>query len=195
MNVSRTGRLAALVVVAAASSADAGVVLRKNEFYFSVPNLEQGFHFDLKQYEVTQGQPWGGVTTGIDTLKHFAKIFVMAGRKGSYDTGYWFRAQVGGGAALGAGAPKARLPEDLNFGIRGDLTIKAGGTPIFCKDVVLGQGHQFGGFNNWWVGGPNMRLEVENGRQMLVQHCDGGTMKTAVGGVGVNNFDLYVLGP
>lgn len=30
---------------------------------------------------------------------------------------------------------------------------------------------------------------------MLEQHCEGGTIRTAVGGVGVNNFDLYVMGP
>jgi hypothetical protein len=192
MRGSTAGRLAALAgFVCAGLSADAAT-LRKNEFFFSVPDLNQGFHFDLKQYEVTKGQPWEGVSTSIDTEKHYAWLYVMAGRKGSYDVGYWFRAQVGSGAALGVLA-KARLPTDLNFAIRGDLTIKAGGMKLFCKDVVLGQGHSFP-FNNWWVGGPNMKLENDNGRPMLVQHCEGGTMKTAIGGVGVNNFDLYVNG-
>jgi hypothetical protein len=193
MNDLKTAALAAVLCVA--STANAATV-HENLFYFSVPNLQQGFEFDVKQYEITKGQPYEGTHTDIDTLKHYAEIFVKAGRKGSYDTGYWFRAQVGAGAALGANS-KAKLPQDLNFAIRGDLTIKAGGTSVVCRNLVLGQGHQsFTTFNNWWVGGPNMTLEHDDkGRALLKQTCEGGTIRTAVGGVGVNNFDLYVSGP
>ncbi|HWA91870.1 MAG TPA: hypothetical protein VG889_17660 [Rhizomicrobium sp.] len=189
------GRLAMAALLCATLNADAAS-LRENKFLFSVPNLNQDFHFALKQYELTPGQPWGGVSTTIDTAKHYAWLTVMAGRKNSYDVGYWFRAQIGAGAALGANA-EARLPQDLNFAIRGDMDIEAGGTRVLCRDVVIGQGHQtYTGFNNWWVGGPNMTLETDQqGRKLLKQQCEGGTIRTAVGGVGVNNFDLYVGGP
>ncbi|MBV9992564.1 MAG: hypothetical protein JOZ72_14895 [Alphaproteobacteria bacterium] len=193
MNVTKIAVFGAVLCLAANADAQ---TMRKNLFYFSTPDLSQGFHFDLKQYEVTKGQPWGGVTTDIDTKKHYAEIYVMAGRKGSYDTGFWFRAQVGSGAALGSGAAKSKLPEDLNFGIRGDLAIAAGDTHLLCKDVVIGQGHQFDGSNNWWVGGASMKPETTpQGRRLLVQACDGGTAKIGIGGVGNNNFDLYVYGP
>jgi hypothetical protein len=167
--------------------------IHDNEFYFSVPDLNQGFEFDLKQYDVTKGQPWDGVSTSIDTRKHYAWLYVRAGRKGSTDVAFWFRKQVGSGAALAWTYSKKTIwPADLNFAIRGDLHIKAGGRAVFCKDVVIAQGHQTP-FNNWWVGGPNMKADNDDGRPTLVQQCEGGAIRTAVGGVGSNNFDLYVM--
>jgi hypothetical protein len=130
------------------------------------------------------------VSTAIDTRDHTAWIVVKAGRKGDRINGNVSRDWVEPGAALGA-ATGAKFPEDLNFAIRGDLTIKAGGTAIVCRNVVLGQGHKVT-LNNWWVGGPYMGTEIVNGRLMLVEHCEGGLMHTTVGGVGENNFDLYV---
>jgi hypothetical protein len=182
--------LAASLMLAQSTRAQ---TIRDNEFLFSVPNLNQGYEFDLKQYEVTTGQPWGGVSTSIDTAKHYAWLYVKSGRKGSYDVGFWFRAQVGAGHALGwTNSSQTKLPTDLNFAIRGDLHMKAGGIAVLCKNVVIGQGHTFP-FNNWWVGGPNMKLENVNGREMLVQQCEGGWIRTAVGGYPQNNFDVYVM--
>lgn len=189
-------RIAVLACVAGwALGADAAT-LHRNEFYFSVPNLDQGFHFTVLQHDVTPGQPYDGIEVKLDTVKDYGFIIVKAGRKGSYDVGYWFRKQVEPGAALGA-ASDSKFPQDLNFAIRGDLDIEAGGTRVVCRNVVIGQGHQtFTNFNNWWVGGPGMTLETgDKGRKLLKQTCDGGTIRTAVGGVGVNNFDLYVSGP
>lgn len=190
MKRSMCAALAAALALAQSAQAQ---TMRKNEFLFSVPNLNQGYEFDLKQYEVTQGQPWGGVSTSIDTEKHYAWLYVMSGRKGSYDVGYWFRKQVSPGAALSSTySSKTIWPENLNFAIRGDLHMKAGGTAVLCKDVVMGQGHSFP-FNNWWVGGPNMKLEVVNGRKMLEQKCEGGWIRTAVGGYPEHNFDVYIM--
>lgn len=194
----KTGMIAAIGLSCAALcavSADAQT-MRKNEFYFSTPNLSQPFHFVLKDYKVTAGQPYGGVSSSIDTNKHYAYIYVNAGRKKSDLVAYWFLRRIEPGAALGSGATNAKMPAELNFGIMGDLTISAGETTLVCRDVVFGQGSQVILGNNWWVGGRHMTLvDKPNERRLLVQQCEGGTAKIAVGGVGNNNFDLYVYPP
>src|ERR1700743_2120666 len=77
-------RIIAAIGVSCAALFAAGAhaqTMRKNEFYFSTPLLIQPFHFTLKEYRVTQGQPDGGVSDSIDTAKHYASIYVLAGRK------------------------------------------------------------------------------------------------------------------
>jgi hypothetical protein len=69
---------------------------------------------------------------------------------------------------------------------------ESGGIAVLCKNVIIAQGHAFP-FNNWWVGSPNMKLEDVNGRRMLVQQCEGGWIRTAIGGVDNNNFDVYIM--
>src|ERR1700761_5308593 len=179
-------RIIAAIGVSCAALFAAGAhaqTMRKNEFYFSTPLLIQPFHFTLKEYRVTQGQPYGGVSDSIDTAKHYASIYVLAGRKKSEPVADWFFREIAIGEALGSGVKVGRMPAELNFAIKGDLTIAAGDTQLFCKDVVLAQGHS-GPFNNWWVGGPHMKYTEESKRTLLVQTCDGGIAKIAVGGVG-----------
>jgi hypothetical protein len=191
MNVSR---IAALVVAVGCATGAGAQTIRENEFFFSVPDLNQGFYFELKQYSVTKDQPWDGVQTSIDTRQHYAWIYVMSGRKGSKEVADWFRAQVGLGSAQGANT-SAQWPEELNFAIRGNLTIKAGNMQLVCKDVVIAQGNRALFWNNWWVGGPGMKTVNDNGRGLLQQSCEGGTMKTGSGQAQFsNNFDLYVNG-
>jgi hypothetical protein len=95
-------------------------------------------------HSITSGQPWGGVSTGQPDLDW--GIDVKAGRKGSSSPAAWFRSHAS--AATCTADCNTDWPADLNFAIKGTITIDGHGYP-----VTIGQGSTFGK-NNWWIGGP-----------------------------------------
>lgn len=125
-----------------------------NEVFFAMPGL-QGFDFQETSHDVTEGQPYNGVTSRVDQPGQ-GVIVVNAGRFKSTDVARWFMKNVASGQTLACDS-KGSAPHKLNFAVRGTLTLQLVGqaSPIVCEDVLIGQG-SFGVNNNWWMGGPNM---------------------------------------
>ena len=111
--------------------------------------------FELADYSITSGQPWGGVSTG--TQDNTWGIDVKAGRKGSGSVADWFKSHAS--AAWCANFPSncPDWPSELNFAMTGTIKINDDSYPI-----TIGQGST-GLHNNWWIGGPGWTLDVTFG--------------------------------
>jgi T5SS/PEP-CTERM-associated repeat protein/autotransporter-associated beta strand protein len=103
-------------------------------------------------YDVSSGQPWNGVSSNVSgsTLE----ITALAGRQKTDGPADWFSSALQGGAATAhnAGGP---LPNQLNFAFTGYMTL--GGFLNNSYAVVIGQGSDGAGANNWWIGGPGFQ--------------------------------------
>ncbi|AOT08402.1 hypothetical protein [Pseudoalteromonas luteoviolacea] len=118
-----------------------------NNFTFNLEGLSS-VSFEVKDYNITQGQPFDGVTCDGRTLT------VKAGRHNSSEVADWFKARINIGGI--AKTYSSHSPSSLNFAVTGTLTLnmKNGVTYTF-DDFVLGQGH-FASSNNWWIGSKYM---------------------------------------
>ena len=76
-----------------------------------------------------------------------------AGRSRSDPPASWFNSQLAGGTAYQTGMKSGGNPKQLNFAFTGVLTID--GMPY---NVVMGQGSDGAGANNWWLGGPGFAI-------------------------------------
>lgn len=106
--------------------------------------------FDVTDYSITDGQPYGGVTVFTDD-----KICIQAGRKGSSTVADWFKKKANTGVVIACDTGES-YPSSLNFAIYGTLTFESAGSTFVVKDILLAQGRNSRQRNNWWVGGPNM---------------------------------------
>ncbi|GEL74888.1 hypothetical protein [Myxococcus virescens] len=104
--------------------------------------------FSLQSYSITSGQPFDGVRS-----QGGATLSVLAGRKHSKPVGDWYNAQPAG-AKLHTHT-ELSAPDELNFAIRGTLTLDDGNGPIVCENVVIAQGC-WGSVNYWWFTAPGM---------------------------------------
>ncbi|MGB0521834.1 MAG: hypothetical protein ACPGJS_02680 [Flammeovirgaceae bacterium] len=125
-----------------------------NEFELSLGSgsFEQ-FDFELESASVTVGQAFKGVEASYK--EGTGTITVKAGRHKTKAVAKWFKDELDGGPAI-ASYTSDKTPDELNFAIKGILTIKVAGTVYKIKDVVIGQGSNIGLQNNWWLGGPSM---------------------------------------
>ncbi|WP_199635009.1 hypothetical protein JEM67_00535 (plasmid) [Serratia sp. PAMC26656] len=119
---------------------------RNNYLYFESDGLT-GVSFVEDRHKITDGQPYGGVSS--DGLS----LLVKAGRKGSGGVANWFVQRItgtGNSVADNTNYPPHK-PVDLNFAVSGTLRLTyADGSDIAFDDVVIGQGHADS--NNWWMG-------------------------------------------
>lgn len=117
---------------------------RSNELSF---NGLVSVNFSVQSHAITSGQPFNGVSSSGTTLT------VSAGRKHSKSVADWFNAQ-----SSGAKLPthtELKAPDELNFAIRGTLTLNDGNGPVVCPNVVIAQGN-YGTVNYWWISAPGM---------------------------------------
>lgn len=94
---------------------------------------------------ITDGQKFDGVKPGSDANSYIA----VAGREASEYPADWFK-RNSGVVAIETDCfsdCEDRWPTELNFAFTGTITINGTEYPI-----VMGQGHQGSGDNNWWVG-------------------------------------------
>jgi hypothetical protein len=130
--------------------------IHDNEFGLNMLGMSD-FSFTVSKYHVTEGQPWGGVTSKCD--RKGATIIVKAGRDSDGEPGKataeWFLAQVDGGSAIGC-QTTSKTPGGLNFAFEGTMVFKHDGRLYTGTDIVIAQGHTGGSRNNWWLGGPKM---------------------------------------
>lgn len=135
-----------------------GIVEHNNDvIFFSGRDPYPNVRFDLNSYSITNGQPWDGVSFSGRT------ITVKAGRHKTKPVAEWFKKQFPGADALrlaGAGAwgdlpTNDAYPEELNFAIRGTLSLGIASGMVVLPNVVLGQG-SWSTENNWWITGAGM---------------------------------------
>lgn len=176
-----------------------GKSIHDNHVYFlnfAEGDMVAGIGFNLKHYSITGGQPWGGISTGMDHYddSRAGYIDVRAGRHGSEDVANWFKARVNLAVATRQleWDPDNDRPHKLNFAIIGDLVLKAKGSPpnggsVLCRDIVIGQGH-VGAYNNWWIGGKNTNMHAQYYGNTWLEcppvdgHCGGVVIFWAAGG-------------
>ncbi len=118
--------------------------------------------FEVTAHSISDGQPYDGVhVEGDDQLN------VRAGRHGTVPVAQWFRDQAGSGVVT-ACSTSDTYPDELNFAVIGTLTFESADKTWVVKEMLLAQGHNLLGGNNWWVGGP---------------HMEGGSMQPFIGAV------------
>jgi hypothetical protein len=144
------------VLLLGALGADAAT-MHDNDVYFSVNGLK-GFNFTQTGYSITKGQPYGGVTSKMDSQGR-GQLVVKAGRKSSTSVAAWFKQQAGTGQTLVCNTT-GTYPKDLNFAVEGTLVMQVGDQTVTCDNIIIAQGH-YGvgslGPNNWWMAGPAMK--------------------------------------
>ena len=183
--------------LAAATFAATAATQHNNDVFFTINGLKS-FNFQETAHSITNGQPYGGVTSGIRSGK--GAITVKAGRKGSTDVANWFKQEVGAGQTLVCDS-KGTYPDKLNFAVEGTLTIgSVSGKTVTCDNVIVAQGH-FGTTNNWWMGGPYMRgAHISyGGATEQTCHISGSIIPAVVVFAPqtpcVNNFSIGVIQP
>ena len=118
-----------------------------NEFTFNFPGLTQ-VDFQERDHSISTGQPYGGVSIkGSDT------VIIKAGRHKTAQVAHWFHDAINGGGAI-ALTYGDTSPKELNFAVRGTLTLVINGVTYTAQNFVLAQGSSEG--NNWWLGSAQM---------------------------------------
>lgn len=107
--------------------------------------------FEVQQHSISSGQPYGGVSVVSPD-----KLNIKAGRHGSSQVANDFKSWAGQGVVIGCQKDDT-YPRDLNFAVYGTLTFEHDGKTYQIKDLILAQGHNNAGRNNWWLGGPHMK--------------------------------------
>lgn len=87
------------------------------------------------------------------------KMTIKSGRHGTDEVAKWFNKKVEGGACI-ANSSNDVIPKKLNFAVSGTLKLTITGKEkdkadktYSIPDVVIAQGHNTAGNNNWWIGG------------------------------------------
>jgi hypothetical protein len=145
-------RAAVLLVAGLVASAFArlggvpDVTMHDNYVYFN-SDEPVSVAFSMDYYALTNGQPWGGVSTSGNS------ILVRAGRHDSPEVAALFE---NGTSFLNMLATEHVLdtePEDLNFAIFGSISFTIGNRSANCTDFRVAQGHELF-TNNWWLASP-----------------------------------------
>ena len=119
-----------------------------NDFTFVIPGLSK-VGFQERDHSISSGQPYGGVSVKGTT------VTIKAGRHKTSQVADWFDSAVkgGGGIALTYGDTS---PDELNFAVRGTLTLVINNVTYTAQNFVLAQGSTTTGGNNWWLGSAQM---------------------------------------
>lgn len=138
--------------------------IRTNELYLDLSGFDQ-VSFNVDDFKVSKGQPYEKnekdekLKVDIGQVGSMWKMTIKAGRHGTSEVADWFKDNVAGGACI-ANASNDAVPEKLNFAVKGTLdliinddTTESKEKTYSIKDVVIAQGHNTVGDNNWWIGG------------------------------------------
>lgn len=166
-----------------------------NRVYF---NNVHGFRWHEAAHKISDGQTWESIGYHYNSSKHRGDINIRAGRHKTEEVADWFKAKGKkghGGHSYGLGASD-EWPDKLNFATYGHFTFKDhNGRWAICHDVVIGQGHQLDGLNNWWVAGPN--LHEFGGEYWLTSPPTsthhGAVIPVSYGGSNYFNLELWMV--
>ncbi|MFL0198817.1 hypothetical protein ACJDU8_25180 [Clostridium sp. WILCCON 0269] len=124
-----------------------------NEFDFEASTNVTSISFKFNDnYVITDGQPWGGVSSDG------GKIIVKAGRSGSEKCAKWFKDYVASNCNnMIHTCDGDNLPDKLNFAIQGILTVDGQNF-----EVCIGQGHRDStGENNWHIASKSIIADAD----------------------------------
>jgi hypothetical protein len=148
------------------------VKLQDNHFDFNLNGLTE-VAFQERDHSITNGQPYNGVSCSG------TRLTVQAGRHNSVGVADWFKTNTSGGGGI-ALTYSDTAPDDLNFAVRGTLTLKIAGIYYTAQNFILGQGHS-GTSNNWWIGSATMSaITHTNVDQQYAETIVKATLKYAV---------------
>ncbi|EPF2927911.1 hypothetical protein ACSL9C_000748 [Vibrio navarrensis] len=128
-----------------------------NVFKFDIDGLSD-VSFEETEHCITKGQPYHGVVCTKPKEKQNVTIEIRAGRKKSHEVARWFMEQTHKQESLGGGIAHTYTddyPRELNFAVRGNLTLTVFGIKYTAKDIILAQGSNPTS-NDWWLGSANM---------------------------------------
>lgn len=146
-----------------------GGTMRSNDVYLDNAG---SLSYSLADHSISSGQPWGGVTSNYNS------ITVNAGRHGSGAPAQFFLRGLGPANVMGNNVNSDQFPSDLNFAVKGDLTMNVDSITVTCNDIFFGQGHTSNGWsssNNWWMGGPNC-VGGNSGSNPVTCACSNGAL-------------------
>lgn len=134
--------------------------LHDNIFSFYAPTCATAIDsatFSLKKHAITKGQPWRGVSRDRNNPD---AIDVKAGRHKSAAVATTSKKWIKFKQTSISGS----VPDELNFAILGDLTLKMkDGKKYVLDDMYLGQGSSDHIFNLWWIAGKNCHHLTNHG--------------------------------
>jgi hypothetical protein len=120
-----------------------------NDFTFNFPGLTH-IGFQERDHSISSGQPYGGVS-----IKNNNTVTIKAGRHKTTQVAHWFNDGVQGGGAI-ALTYSDTAPQELNFAVRGTLTLVINNITYTAQNFILAQGSTPTGGNNWWLGSAQM---------------------------------------
>lgn len=129
--------------------------MKNNEVVFEMPGISI-MNFELKDYDAGTSH-FEGVSLRAEKGKY--TIIVAADRHGQSEVAKSFkeRAITTQGGVIACDSDDM-YPDKLNFWIKGTLSFDVGGKYYIGKDVVLAQGYNARLRNNWWIGGPRVKV-------------------------------------
>lgn len=154
--------------------------IHDNEFMFNMDGLTE-VRFSVRDHRLTDGQPYEGVFT----INGYSRIVVKAGRKGSKAVAEWFN-QQNGNASI-ARSLSDNFPSELNFAVKGVLTLTVGGHQYVSPEMCIAQGHVMSN-NNWWIGSPHMKAIKWNSRGTVDLEDEIKAGMVLIGGIATKNY-------
>merc|ERR1712099_181397 len=97
--------------------------MRSNDVYLDNAG---SLSYSLADHSISSGQPWGGVTSNYNS------ITVNAGRHGSGAPAQFFLRGLGPANVMGNNVNSDQFPSDLNFAVKGDLTMNVDSITVTC---------------------------------------------------------------
>ena len=124
-----------------------------NEIYFYLNQEIEScdFKVDKDGVYITTGKKYGGTTISCNGKE--LKITVFAERENSEEVAESFKKNVQGGFVV-KGYAFAKMPDKLNFAVKGMLAIKLKNSDEKELHLIIAQGHATEDKvrNNWWIG-------------------------------------------
>jgi len=118
------------------------------------------------------------------------KVTIETERKHETANAEFFKDKLGPSNMVGDDVNGDQSPDELNFAVKGSLTLNVGGFMVTCDDIRLGQGHRGRRLavaedrarqlstNNWWLGGSNcMKATAKSGDPLTCQCQQGAVVK------------------
>lgn len=154
--------------------------IRDNEFMFNMDGLTE-VSFSEREHKFTDGQPYEGVFS----INAYSGLVVKAGRKGSKAVAEWFN-QQNRNASI-ARSLSDFYPSELNFAVKGVLTLTVGEHEYVSPEICIAQGHVMSN-NNWWIGSPHMKAIKWNSRGTVDLEDEIKAAMVLIAGVATKNY-------
>lgn len=132
-----------------------------NIFIFKISDIKE-MKFVYKDHSITDGKfKPEGISLEKTKDKYIFRLSIKADRHGSEKVAKWFKNEIKDKPA-GACDSHDKLPEKLNFAVKGDLILTHfSGEEVNLSNLIIAQGHNARLRNNWWIGSPDFESSTE----------------------------------